>query len=79
MPDYQKMYHLLFNEVTDAITKLQLAQQKTEHLYMGSPEPTLTALSRDAIEKRTNVLSKKEHSPTKDIPPKKKPPSRDER
>lgn len=79
MPDYQKMYYLLFNEVTDAITKLQLAQQKTEQLYMGSPEPPLTALPRDTIKKRADVLSQREYSPAKDIPPKKKPPSRDER
>ena len=30
MPDYQKMYRSLFNDVTDAISKLQQAQQKTE-------------------------------------------------
>ena len=34
MPDYQKMYTTLFNEVTDAITLLQHAQQSTEELYL---------------------------------------------
>ena len=34
MPDYQKMYHSLFNNVTDAIRILQSAQQQTEEDYM---------------------------------------------
>lgn len=79
MPDYQKMYHLLFNDVTDAIARLQHSQQKTEQLYMGSPEPTLTALPHDTTEKKPVILPKKEHSPAKDTLSKKKPPSHDER
>lgn len=79
MPDYQKMYHSLFNAVTDAITRLQ---QRTEQLYMDSPEPVLTALPHDTekkpSEKKPIILSQKDTQP-KDIPLKKKPPSHDER
>jgi len=44
MPDYQKMYYSLFNDVTDTVTKLQQAQQKTEEMYGDSMEPKLTSL-----------------------------------
>ena len=32
---YKKMYFELFNEVTDVIEKLKLAQQKCEDLYIS--------------------------------------------
>lgn len=38
MPDYQKMYYSLFNDVTDIIAQLQKAQQKAEELYIESCE-----------------------------------------
>lgn len=50
MPDYQKMYTMLFNAVTDAIESIQQhnsalaekiliqAQQKTEDLYISAEE-----------------------------------------
>lgn len=74
MPDYQKMYHSLFNDVTDAITKLQQAQQKTEEMYMNSQETVLTTL-------RSNVDVKQQKQPPdkKSASPKKKPPDHDER
>ena len=46
MPDYEKMYHLLFNAITDALEQIEQqnlgiakdqlisAQQKTEELYI---------------------------------------------
>lgn len=46
MPDYEKMYHLLFNVITDALTQLEAqnygnvkdalisAQQKAEEIYI---------------------------------------------
>ena len=46
MPDYEKMYHLLFNEITDALTQLEAqnygdvkdalisAQQKAKEIYI---------------------------------------------
>ena len=48
MPDYEKMYHLLFNAITDALEQMEKqnlgsakdlltsAQQKTEEIYMES-------------------------------------------
>jgi hypothetical protein len=73
MPDYQKMYHSLFNDVTDAISKLQRAQQKTEEMYVDSKDTVLTSFPGGG-EKKTN------ESPDKNPPPtNKKPPSRDDR
>ncbi len=46
MPDYEKLYHLLFNAITDALEKLEQnqpqtaaellrqAQQKSEEIYI---------------------------------------------
>ena len=70
MPDYQKMYHSLFNDVTDAIAKLQQAQQKTEEMYMDSKETVLTPFLKKSEEQKND----RNPSPTK-----KKPPSHDER
>ncbi|WP_444642305.1 hypothetical protein ACRQU7_17650 [Caproiciproducens sp. R1] len=52
MPDYQKMYHSLFNDVTDAIAKLQQAQQKTEEMYMDSKETVLTPFLKKRVRNR---------------------------
>jgi len=71
MPNYQKMYHSLFNDVTDAITKLQQAQQKTEEMYMDSKETVLTSLPGTSGEKKeTNEIPG-----INPLPPTKKPPS----
>ncbi|MEG1448218.1 MAG: hypothetical protein RR048_06015 [Oscillospiraceae bacterium] len=35
MADYQKMYHLLFNKISDIIEDLQQLQQETEEIYMN--------------------------------------------
>jgi len=35
MPDYKKMYHDLFNAITDLIRELQDAQRETEEMYMS--------------------------------------------
>jgi len=70
VPDYQKMYHSLFNDVTDAISKLQQAQQKTEEMYMDSKETVLTPFLKKSEEQKNGrkpALAKKE------------PPSHDER
>lgn len=74
MPDYQKMYHSLFNDVSDAISKLQEAQQKTEEIYIDSKEPVLTTLKGGADEKKAD-----EAQDNKTSPPKKNAPSHDER
>ena len=38
MPDYEKMYHKLFNEITDVINILQKAQCETEEEYIEDSE-----------------------------------------
>ncbi len=38
MADYEKMYTVLFNKVTDAIEQLQTAQQATEEIYIGTAQ-----------------------------------------
>lgn len=39
MPDYQKMYKTLFNEVSNTIERLQIIQQEVEELYISAEEP----------------------------------------
>lgn len=39
MPDYQKMYQVLFQQTTQAIAILQKAQQQTEELYISDGFP----------------------------------------
>ena len=41
MADYRKMYDSLFNDVTDAITLLQRAQQKTEEIFLSGDDVVL--------------------------------------
>ena len=50
MPDYEKMYHLLFNAITDALTQQEAqnygddkdalisAQQKAEEIYITAED-----------------------------------------
>ena len=50
MPDYEKMYHLLFNAITDALNQLEAqnysdvkdalisAQQKAEEIYITAED-----------------------------------------
>ncbi len=38
MPDYEKLYHKLFNDITDAIEYLQKAQQDAEEMYLDMCE-----------------------------------------
>jgi len=40
VPDYEKMYHVLFNKVTNAIEQLQTAQQITEEICIATDEQT---------------------------------------
>ena len=51
MPDYAKMYRLLFNSQTDAIALqeqvmeiLKKAQQATEEIFVSAPEPDIRVL-----------------------------------
>jgi presenilin-like A22 family membrane protease len=55
MPDYQKMYLLLFNELYDVIEHLKEAMLKTEELYMDAEEPLLIVLpEHDELPTETN-------------------------
>ena len=38
MPNYEKLYHKLFNEITDAIERLQKAQLDAEEMYLDMCE-----------------------------------------
>ncbi len=44
MADYRKMYSSLFNDVTDAISMLQRAQQKTEEIYTAGDDGVVLEL-----------------------------------
>lgn len=44
MADYKKMYDSLFNDVTDAISLLQRAQQKTEELFISGNDGVIVEL-----------------------------------
>ena len=46
--DYKKMYDSLFNDVTDAISLLQRAQQKTEELFISGDDGVVLELKRDS-------------------------------
>lgn len=38
MPDYKKMYFMLFNKMSDLIDELQKIQQLCEEMYMNDKE-----------------------------------------
>ncbi|MFI3312243.1 MAG: hypothetical protein R3Y62_00010 [Eubacteriales bacterium] len=46
MPDYQKMYTTLFNQITSVIEELQEIQQKTEEMYVIEGENDKPPLER---------------------------------
>lgn len=48
MPDYAKMYHTLFNAVTESIEILQRAQQDTEEMYITAKEPEIHLLQAES-------------------------------
>lgn len=47
MADYKKMYDSLFNDVTDAISLLQRAQQKTEELFISGDDGVVLELRKE--------------------------------
>ena len=49
LPDYQLMYHMLFNHITDTIESLMAIQRQAEALYINSPDPALTLLPGAAL------------------------------
>lgn len=48
MADYKKMYDSLFNDVTDAISLLQHAQQKTEEIFISGDDGVIAELKRNS-------------------------------
>lgn len=46
--DYKKMYDSLFNDVTDAISLLQRAQQKTEELFISGDDGVVLEIKSDS-------------------------------
>ena len=53
MVDYQKMYCILFNEISRVIEMLQKAQCDTENVYMATQEmsPSTGKIELEAIKK----------------------------
>ena len=47
MADYKKMYDSLFNDVTDTISLLQRAQQKTEELFISGDDGVVLELRKE--------------------------------
>jgi len=44
LADYEKMYHMLNNAITDAIIKLQDAQLQAEQVYMDGKDAEIVPL-----------------------------------
>lgn len=51
MANYQEMYRQLFTAQTEAIEILQKAQQRTEDMFIDSPDPALLILDTAIAEK----------------------------
>ncbi len=47
MPDYENMYHNLFNRITDAIEILKLAQAEAERSYISSASEIIEFNSKE--------------------------------
>ena len=60
MPDYKKMYHILFNKITDIIDELEFVQMQTEELYIAGEEQII----------ELNILKNKKEDSVSAIPPK---------
>lgn len=60
MPDYQKMYHVLFNKLTDVNGELQSVQRQAEELYIMGEEQII----------ELNVLENEKRDSVSTIPPK---------
>lgn len=56
MPDYQKMYSILFNEITNIIEQLQTVQIKTEELYINLTKPPIKLIAgTETVDHEQNV------------------------
>ena len=45
MPDYKKMYAMLFNSITDVISQLQEIQKQAEELYLDDTDPQIIMIN----------------------------------
>ncbi len=52
--NYRKMYDSLFNDVTDAISLLQRAQQKTEEMFVSSSDGDVYEFEKGKPESEPN-------------------------
>lgn len=59
MPNYKKMYHILFHETTNAISALQKAQQEAEEAYITSD----AAENLTVISSNTSISKDKKKRP----------------
>ena len=48
MADYKKMYDSLINDVTDAISLLQRAQQKTEEFFISGDDGIVLQIRKES-------------------------------
>lgn len=46
MPDYKKMYFILFAALSETIEQLQTIQREAEELYMSSPDPPVAVINK---------------------------------
>lgn len=53
MADYKKMYHILFNKITDITAELQEVQRQVEEIYIDSEEKIveLNKVCGDSVQK----------------------------
>ncbi|MEG0913897.1 MAG: hypothetical protein RSG53_09870 [Oscillospiraceae bacterium] len=60
MADYKKMYHTLFNKITDIIDELQVVQQQTEEMFIAQEEQIIkvNAIKNKETDSDTSVRNK---------------------
>lgn len=57
MPDYQKMYYLLFNKITDTINDLQVLQRECEEIYTNDENVRINLIRKKQNPPLINLLS----------------------
>ncbi len=60
MPDYKKMYHTLFNKITDIVNELQAVQRQTEEMYISGEEQIIElSIAENKKEDSVSTILKK--------------------
>ena len=54
MPNYKKMYYILFNKITDVIIELEEVQKKVEEMYISEETCILRILDTTTKEETDN-------------------------